>query len=419
MSQKANARRAVIGSCIALFANMGMNSTFTVFLMTLIAKWPEAAPVMLLPITVGCAMSFVCSSFLMGPLMKKLSPRAIFLACAVLGALYCGCYAFAGSYTVLIAASVFGGLVLSLGTHAMGVNAITPYFGEFGAKTGITIGAVLASASVGAAVFSFAPGLIDITGSLRNAYLTIGAVVVLCNVAAYFIIPKAPKADASAAAAAGTAAQEQPGLTMSRALKTPSFWLVFFGIFFMTVMYQGLCGHLPTFLKIVGMEENRANSMQGVMQFVGIFFVLFGGAIVNKIGVKGLILLAGVPLAAGCLLFGYAFHDPTAVWFAVICSILCVSGAMILNICPVITPALFGAKEMNRINAVYSGGVFWGAAAVAAQILNFVISENVNGEVVPAHYDRGFLLAVVFGVAGMVCLFASLALNPMKKAEKA
>ena len=280
MSQKSNARRAVISSCIALFANMGMNSTFTVFLMTLIAKWPEAAPVMLLPITVGCAMSFVCSSFLMGPLMKKLSPRTIFLVCAVLGALYCGCYAFAGSYTVLIVASVFGGLVLSLGTHAMGVNAITPYFGEFGTRTGITIGAVLASASVGAAVFSFSPGLIDITGSL---------------------------------------------------------------------------------------------------------------------------------------LFGYAFHDPTAVWFAVICSILCVSGAMILNICPVITPALFGAKEMNRINAVYSGGVFWGAAAVAAQILNFVITENVNGEVVPAHYDRGFLLAVVFGVAGMICLFASLALNPMKK----
>ena len=163
------------------------------------------------------------------------------------------------------------------------------------------------------------------------------------------------------------------------------------------------------------MEENRANSMQGIMQFVGIFFVLFGGAIVNKIGVKGLILLAGVPLAAGCLLFGYAFHDPTAVWFAIICSILCVSGAMILNICPVITPALFGAREMNRINAVYSGGVFWGAAAVAAQILNFVITETVNGEVVPTHYDRGFLLAVVFGVAGMICLFASLALNPMKK----
>jgi asparagine synthetase B (glutamine-hydrolysing) len=55
------------------------------------------------------------------------------------GALYCGCYAFAGSYTVLIVASVFGGLVLSLGTHAMGVNAITPYFGEFGAKTMIEL----------------------------------------------------------------------------------------------------------------------------------------------------------------------------------------------------------------------------------------------------------------------------------------
>lgn len=411
-----SAKRAVIGACIALFANMGMNSTFTVFLKTLIGEWPEAYAVMLLPITVGCAMSFICSSFLMGPLMKKLSPRMIFPLCAALGAVYCVAYASAPNYTVLILASVFGGLVLSLGTHAMGVNVITPYFAEYGSKASAVIGTVLASASLGAAVFSFSPGLVPLVGNnWRNAYLVIGAVVVLCNLIAFFIIPKTPKTDPAASAGAAGEAQPLPGLTMSAALKTPSFWLVFFGIFFMTVMYQGLCGHLPTFLKVIGMEENRANSMQGIMQFVGIVFVLFGGAIVNKIGVKGLILFAGVPLAVGCLLFGFAFKDPNAFWFAIVCSVLCVTGAMILNICPVITPALFGQREMNRINAIYSGGVFWGAAAVAAQIMNFVINETVNGEVVPMHYDRGFLLAVAFGVAGMICLFVSLALSPMKK----
>jgi len=397
---------------------MGMNSTFTVFLMTLIGKFPEAQRVMLLPITVGCAMSFICSSFLMGPLMKKLTPRAIFPICAFLAALYCISYAFAWSYTVLIVASVFGGLTLSLGTHAMGVNVITPYFAEYGKKASAVVGVVLASASLGAAVFSFAPGLISVTGSLRNAYLVIGVVVVLFNLAAYVIIPKTPKPEVLSDAAADNGAQALPGLDMKSALRTPAFWLVFAGILFMTIMYQGLCGHLPTFLKISGMDETQANSMQGIMQFVGIFFVLFGGAIVNKIGVKGLILFAGLPLAAGCLLFGFVFQNIMAVWFAVICSILCVSGAMILNICPVITPALFGQREMNRINAIYSGGVFWGAAAVAAQILNFVISESANGEVVAMHYDRGFLLAVVFGVAGMVCLFAALAVNPLKKEKK-
>ena len=144
---------------------------------------------------------------------------------------------------------------------------------------------------------------------------------------------------------------------------------------------------------------------------VVVAFVLFGGAIVSKIGVKGLILLSGLPLSAGCLLFGFAFKDPTAIWFATICSVLCVSGALILNICPVITPTLFGNKEMNRINAIYSGGVFWGAAAVAAQILNFAITSDSSGA---ARYDRGFLLAVIFGVVGMVLLFASLLKNPMR-----
>lgn len=90
---------------------------------------------------------------------------------------------------------------------------------------------------------------------------------------------------------------------MKQAVKSSAFWLVFVGILFMTIMYQGLCTYMPTFLQICGMSTEIASSMQGIMQLVGIVFILAGGALVNKIGVKGLIIFAAVPLAVGCLLY--------------------------------------------------------------------------------------------------------------------
>ena len=417
MQNKSAAKRTVLGACIALFANMGMNSVFTVFLPSFMATWGiayEEISKLTLAITVGCAMSFFCASFLMGPIMKKLAPRAIFLLCAVLAVCYCAIYFAASAPWMLVAGAVFGGLVLSLGTHAMGVAAITPYFASFGAKTGITVGVVLASASVGATVFSFSPYLMQLfDGNWRPVFLVIGAVVVLCDVIAFLLIPKTPKQEGAADASAA-AADEAPGLTFGQALKTPSFWLVAFGVLFLTIMYQGLCAYMPTYLTSFAESApavaNASSSMQGVMQFVGIAFVLFGGALVNKIGVKGLILFASLPLALGILLFAFVLPNIAVVWFAVVCSILCVSGALIMNICSTITPVLFGQKAMNRINAIYSGGIFWGAAAVASLILAGVIAKF--------DFKGGFVCAAVIGIVGMVLMFLALAFNPMKKQTK-
>lgn len=418
MESKSAAKKAVIGACIALFANMGMNSVFTVFLPSFMATFGvsmEEITKLTLAITVGCAVSFLCAAFLMGPIMKKLPPRMIFVLCAVFAVCYCCIYYFAQSPTWLVVGAVFGGLVLSLGTHAMGVAAITPYFASFGAKTGITVGVVLASASVGATVFSFTPYLMSLfAGNWRPVFLVIGAVVVLCDIVAFLLIPRTPKQEAADGAAAAAAADEVPGLTFGQALKTPSFWLVAFGVLCLTILYQGLCAYMPTYLSSFAESAPAvaaaSSSMQGIMQFVGIAFVLFGGALVNKIGVKGLILFASVPLATGVLLYAYVFPSIAVVWFAVICSILCVSGAVILNICSTITPVLFGQKAMNRINGIYSGGIFWGAAAVQSLIIGTIIGK--------AGFRIGFLAAAVIGIVGMVLMFLALALNPMKKQEK-
>ena len=406
------AKNAAIGACIALFANMGMNSTFTIFLTSFAQTWPDSdVATIALAATFGCLMAFIWSTFLVGPILKKTTPRALFFVCAILSAGYCLIHYFSSAVWMLIVAGLLGGSTLGLGTHAMGVAAVTPYFADYGKKVGTVIAVVLASAALGAAAFSFIPGMLIPVMGWRNVYLVMGAVIVVCNLLAVALIPKneAPKA-AAGGAAAGTA-EDVPGLTVGQALRTPAFWLVFLGILFLTINYQGLCTYMPTFLVECGMTQSAASSMQGIMQLVGIVFIIAGGALINKIGIKGLILFAGVPLAVGCLLYAFVFPSSATVVMAVLCSVLCVSGGVITNICPTITPVLFGNKNLNQINPIFSGGAFWGGAALASQVVGRVVTGTGS-------YPNGFTVAAVIGIAGMVVLFLALAANPMKKLGK-
>ena len=240
MNQTKNARRALIGACVALFANMGINSTFSVFLPSFTATWGEdKMATIALSATFGCVMTFLCSTFLFGALLKKTQPRTVFLLCGVLAAVYCLLCCFAPGIWMIILAGLFGGVNLAFGTHAMGIAAITPHFGAYGAKAPTVIALVLASASVGATAFSFFPGALLALMPWRQVYLVILAVVLLCNVLAFFIIPKL---DLSAAGAGEATAQtaDVPGLTKKQAFRTPAFWLVFFGILFLAISYLAL-----------------------------------------------------------------------------------------------------------------------------------------------------------------------------------
>lgn len=404
-----NAKKAAVGACIALFANMGMNSTFTIFLSSFMQTWPESSVATIaLAATFGCSMAFIWSTFFVGPMLKKVSPRSLFLVCAILSACYCLIHYFASAVWMLVVAGIFGGSTLGLGTHAMGVAAISPYFGSYGKKAPTVIAVVLASCALGAAAFSFIPGALIPAMGWRNVYLVMGAVIVACNLVATALIPKTEKPAETAGEAAAAASEDVPGLSLGQALKTPAFWLVFLGILFLTIMYQGLCTYMVTYLVTCGMSQSVASSMQGIMQLCGIVFIVAGGALVNKIGIKGLIIFTGFPLAAGCLLYAFVFPSHVTVLFALLFSVLCVTGGVITNICPTITPMLFGNKNLNQINPIFSGGAFWGGAALASQVVGRVITGTNS-------YANGFVVAAVIGVIGMVFLFFALAVNPMKK----
>lgn len=405
-----NAKKALVGGCLALFANMGLNSTFTIFLASFMGAFPESdMATIALAATFGCLFAFLWSTFFVGPLMKKVAPRTLFLICGVLAVVYCLLHYFSVNVIMLIVAGVFGGTILGLGTHAMGVAAISPYFGDYGTKTPTVIATVLASAALGAAAFSFIPGALIGPMGWRNVYLVMMAVVVLCDVLAFVLIPKLPKTAAEGgAAAAASSVENVPGLTRSQALKTPAFWLVFVGILFITIMYQGLCTYMPTYLTVLGISQAQASSAQGIMQLFGIVFILIGGALVNKAGVKGLIVFTVVPLALGCVLFAVALPAAVSFGLALVFCVLCVTGGVITNICPTITPILFGQKDLNSINPIFAGGAFWGGAALASQVVGRVITGTGN-------FALGFIVAAIVGVVGAIALFLALAANPMKK----
>ena len=112
--------------------------------------------------------------------------------------------------------------------------------------------------------------------------------------------------------------------------------------------------------------------------------------------------------AASALLYALVYPNTAVVWLAVLCSVLCVTGAMTTNICPVITQTLFGGRELNEINPIFSGGAFWGGAALATQVIGRVVTATGS-------FSNGYLTAAAIGVAGMALLLAALVANPMKK----
>lgn len=66
---------------------------------------------------------------------------------------------------------------------------------------------------------------------------------------------------------------------------------------------------------------------------------------------------------------------------------------------------------MSTINSIYSGGAFWGGAALASQIIGRVITDPTAS----GSYSKGFVIAAVIGVVGMALLYVALMLSPMKK----
>ena len=123
---------------------------------------------------------------------------------------------------------------------------------------------------------------------------------------------------------------------------------------------------------------------------------------------RNLTVLLVILLIAGALIYAYVYPNMAVVWLAVICSVLCVTGAMTSNICPVITAVLFGNKDLNAINPIFSGGAFWGGAALATQVIGRVVTATGS-------FSKGYLTAAAICIVGLVALFAALAMNPMKK----
>ena len=60
---------------------------------------------------------------------------------------------------------------------------------------------------------------------------------------------------------------------------------------------------------------------------------------------------------------------------------------------------------------IFSGGAFWGGAALASQVVGRVITGTGS-------FANGFTVAAVIGAVGMAVLFLALAVNPMKKLGK-
>lgn len=205
----------------------------------------------------------VCSPFL-GHLLDRCGPRRIILPCmAVFGLAYASLGLLGDNRAHLYATFILMGAVGN-GTTQMGyARAVSTWFDR---RRGIALAVVMAGTGAGAMIFPpVAQFLIDQYG-WRNAYFTLGALVLICGIplTALFVRER-PRPAASASVPLA-------GATLSGALRSSAFWLIVSTLFLGSISVNGAITHLSPLLTDRGVTAATAAlaaSILGLSSFGG------------------------------------------------------------------------------------------------------------------------------------------------------
>lgn len=297
-------------------------------------------------------------------------------------------------------------MIMALGsaftTQLIGPVLINKWFKQ---KNGLAMGIMMAAVGLFGAVLQPVTAKIITVYGWNNGYLFLGFIsLVIVLPITIFLFRNSPEekgmkaygADESAdqgAAQKKVQAADIPGITCARALKSPSFYFLFFFMFF-------LCGilsfgsHVPT----MAVEAGYTTEIGGLGMSFWMIGTMFGsllfGSLTDKLGAKKSSLLA---LACGFAAVILLILFRTQIYFfygALLCYGFLSSTMGVLG--PLITGAIFGHKEFGQI---------FGFLVVAINASSMVL-VSAYGFIYDAFqsYQYVFYMIFAFLVICVVCM---------------
>lgn len=302
----------------------------------------------------------VFSMPVLGNLINKYGVRKI----VVIGGIWCTVglvwLSFCSSLASFYAAGAFLGLMLFGCTTLAAAIIVNTWFIK---KRGTIMGIVMAASGVGGAIFGmFLPNFI-IDFGWRNGYLLLAGCMFLFTVpVTLFLIRNKPQdvglmpygyIENNMTNVAS--ANDLPGVSYSRALKSSQLYILFGGIVLLASV-AAVLQHIPAYFLEKGLTAAQAGALMSVLMIAMIFAKILMGMLNDKLGV---IITLGLVLFCYIVAFPLLPSSNTYLLFVFSMVLMSFGSGSISVMTPLLTGKIFGQKDFASI---------WGIVSIAGTL---------------------------------------------------
>jgi MFS family permease len=340
----------------------------------------------------GALMAGVCGP-LVGWLVDRIEARRVML----LGALTTGIGFLAASrsdtYSALLAANLIVAIGVTAATLIPASLVIASWFGE---RRGLAMGLTFAGTSLGGAAMIVIANKAIALGGWRAGYVAMAAPMVLIVAPlVLFVVRGRP----SSASVIGEPILKQPapvvlpGVELSQAFRTRSFWLIGIAEFFYACAIGGILVHIVVYLIAAGYTASLAASSLSMIYLMSTFGKLSMGPSADRLSPRIVLSVVFGGAAVGTLLLLGARNGPMLAGFIVLVGIA--SGTPLVLL-PLVFIQSLGLKRLGSVQGV--AGIF---ATIGA-----AIGPVTAGRI----FDVSGSYEIAFGVFAAMWLGAALAI---------
>lgn len=376
---------------IMMFSGVGLGiNCLSLFFKPVIADLGFSRTEISLTMTIIYLASMLASPFL-GYFLARYSMKVVITVCAIVTGL---------SYAFLSLSSTLRGFYLIsfvTGAFRMGCSTLPAAMlinNWFDDKKGMALGIALAGSGVGGMIFNPLTNWVIFHHGWRWAYIMLGTVIIMTILPVTWLMVKEVRPVVDKEEKGG---QVVSGLFVSRALKSPFFWITGLAVLFMTITSFGIQMHIPAYLTDIGYSPAMAAFV--VSGFMGMLILgkIILGAVLDRYGVKKAVVYITATYLISILTFMHASNRFMLVLFVVFFGL---NNACVTVLLPYLTSHLFGAKDY---------GCIYGALNVFST-LGFAVGPPLSGLIFDktGGYQSAFWLYLALALLTMFMYLAVL-----------
>ena len=382
----------VMAAFIIQVVMFGPRMSFGVFFKPLLNEFGWTRALISGAFSFSSLMEGLCG-ILIGGLNDRLGPRVVMTLCGFLVGLG---YLLMSQVNSAWQLHLFYVVIIGIGMGGCYVPLMTTVARWFIKRRSVITGLVVAGGSIGAIIVPPIVNWLIFTYGWRNAYLIMGAfVLVIIMAAAQFL--RRDQAQMGQVAYGGSKGGEQrldlgtEGLSLKEAAYTRQLWMVITMSFCFGFCAFTIAVHIVPHATDLGISAATAANILAVRGAVSLVGGIVLGGVADRIGIRQAYIISFILMAASL----FWLLTAREVWMLYICtSILAFGGGGTATLASPVIAELFGIRSHGLILGVMGFGFTVGAAA-GPFIAGYIFDTSGS-------YQLAFLISAAVGIVGLI-----------------